>query len=506
MRMRKLSQGQSVVFFVPAEIRQKITALRGTTNGGIGVADVLLWSIDETWQELRRLAPLWATQGLRHQHHQHLWESAGADGASYQLSSETAKQFIESTPLILREQYGRVRETEFQTVRAPPGADGTALEPQRADLYRQIRERAQLFGVCEPSSLALDGEHERELSTEAEERRQMPQLPPLTACNPSLHKDVEVFIMTGALPAESEAFMPVLHSLANSSIGSLLARLSLPPTRLYVTADFARVVEPPTVDHMPDQCHRPVQWVAIAPHTTTTTTGGQRDEEPMTAVILSPWEANALLPAFNASQTVATLHLFGPRTSLEMRPVEDLTLYTTPQLPPGWVAPRSISLLLMLFSGQLYLSSYEDYVGVHRLLGMPHPEEDRVGGSETWNVSPSLDGESQDGNYRDQCRQSQEDAGHGASNAGENGSANDETVPSGHHDDDDDDNTGTRMTIRDGNRNNFQFFNQLIWQIRRDYADIARTDIGRILAGVTVPPDEFSVRSERRRRFLEGWS
>src|SRR4051812_32231807 len=120
------------------------------------------------------------------------------------------------------------------------------------------------------------------------------------------------------------------------------------------------------------------------------------------------------MPTFGANETVATPHLFAPRTSLSMRPAEGLTLYTTPELPPGWAAPRSVSLLLLLFAGQLYLGSYEDYVGVCGLLGVPHREEDRVGERETWDIG-RLDGEGQDGDCRDQNHQSHEDAGHGVS-------------------------------------------------------------------------------------------
>ncbi|CAH0045336.1 unnamed protein product [Clonostachys solani] len=66
MRMRKLGHGQSIVFYVPEEIETKVRALR-TSNGDSGVdelitvLDVLAWSISETWIDIRRLFPIWAT-------------------------------------------------------------------------------------------------------------------------------------------------------------------------------------------------------------------------------------------------------------------------------------------------------------------------------------------------------------------------------------------------------------------------------------------------------------
>jgi hypothetical protein len=89
------------------------------------------------------------------------------------------------------------------------------------------------------------------------------------------------------------------------------------------------------------------------------------------------------MPTFRSpGAATATLHLFAPRTSPSARSVEDLLLYTTPALPPGWVAPPALVGLLVLFSGQLYLGSYAGSVEVCRLLGVPcgTDDGDRNGG------------------------------------------------------------------------------------------------------------------------------
>lgn len=61
MRLRKLGKGQSVTFFVPKEVRDKIKAVYPGHDLRIQVLHVLCWSIAETWADIRRGIPLWAS-------------------------------------------------------------------------------------------------------------------------------------------------------------------------------------------------------------------------------------------------------------------------------------------------------------------------------------------------------------------------------------------------------------------------------------------------------------
>jgi len=137
----------------------------------------------------------------------------------------------------------------------------------------------------------------------------------------------------------------------------------------------------------------------VAHHRIATAPGTQHVEtgDTVIAVVLNPWEANALMPAFRAGRTAARLHLFAPRTCLATRSAEDLLLYTTPALPTGWRAPQTLVLMLLLFAGQLYLRTYNDYVDMCQLLGAPYrtgaarDEEEGPTGDELevyWNPTP----------------------------------------------------------------------------------------------------------------------
>jgi hypothetical protein len=416
MRMRQLGCGQSVVFFVPAEVRERITALRGIRPGGkIRVADVLAWSIDETWHEARRLVPLWAAQGRQHQRHQLLMDAADK-GDRYEFSSETAAQFLESNGVTLRDRYR-------------PAHNGQAGQTLSREAVR-IQRRCRAFGVGgSGAALHQEQERERELLAEREEPPPEPQPLPVRPLAPSLHPHVEVFVRTGEILPGSEAFLPALHSLVGSSVAHLLQDLQWPPD-LLATADFAGTVQVPipATSGAADAYQRPVQWIATAP------TGSG-----IVAVVLSPWEANALMPTFRAGGTAATLHLFAPRTSLATRSADDLLLYMTPPLLPGWRAPRALLLTLRLFAGQLYLRSYDEYVSMCRLLGVPcHADTDG--------------GESSSG-----AKEQEEEDAYAFGPA---------AVP---------------------------FFLALFKRIRHPAADFSTTDLGHIFAGdVLLPPAAFS--------------
>jgi hypothetical protein len=61
------TKGQSVVFFVLKEITTEIYNI--TSNEflePITVRNVLIWSISETWSDLKKSMPLWAVQGHQH--------------------------------------------------------------------------------------------------------------------------------------------------------------------------------------------------------------------------------------------------------------------------------------------------------------------------------------------------------------------------------------------------------------------------------------------------------
>jgi hypothetical protein len=98
-----------------------------------------------------------------------------------------------------------------------------------------------------------------------------------------------------------------------------------------------------------------------------------------TLVLLSPYEANELLPDIRTSRT-AFLHIYAPRTSRNIRTLEDLDFITIPQRRTDNFPDKTTIHNLNLFAGQLFFRSPESYDEVLQMLGLwlkPIPAEQK---------------------------------------------------------------------------------------------------------------------------------
>jgi hypothetical protein len=131
----------------------------------------------------------------------------------------------------------------------------------------------------------------------------------------------------------------------------------------FATADFATTIHDSGGVSLTEYL-RPVNWILSS--------GSGKDS---IIVVISPFEANALLPAIRESNKVR-LHMYAPRVTSSMRSFSDLTSYTIPSSPATpWSAPAHTRTLLNLFSGQLYFDSTNEYerICVLLALSMAHP-------------------------------------------------------------------------------------------------------------------------------------
>jgi hypothetical protein len=127
-------------------------------------------------------------------------------------------------------------------------------------------------------------------------------------------------------------------------------------SRMLATRDFASTVQ--AIGHPKDYV-RPVTWIL------STSFGGGH------LIIISPWEANELLPDIRDSPHVH-LHQYAPRTMENMQSFEDLRFYTLPTsrpLPSGRWGVNEIT-QLNLFAGQLYLKNMNEYRRLCNMLGL----------------------------------------------------------------------------------------------------------------------------------------
>ncbi|KAL3483630.1 hypothetical protein BJX62DRAFT_249297 [Aspergillus germanicus] len=349
MRMRKLGRGQSVVFFIPREIEQKIRVLRGqepsSSSPNITVADVICWAITETCADLRKAVPLWLRQGLRFTEHRTLWEDMKIQ-TDRESRLEYAKRFIEDEAQSLDRRYRPRRASSdiFPII--------SRMEPHAASAFES---RCVYFGLNDLGDSSFNEEQERELSPELEQERQVLRPPQAEPAEHQIHPGLEEFVLNGVYPRDS--FQPAFMSLATTSAAQYLD-VSEFPRNIVVTRDFANTVNK-VLGHVDfsDPFQKPVQWILSV------------QKNPSILIIVSPYEVQQLLTAIEQSEHVI-LHIYSPRINAGYKSLDSLDLYNVSGIRLQRKVPRHISILLCQFSGQLYLSSFEDYVQLCDSLGL----------------------------------------------------------------------------------------------------------------------------------------
>jgi len=352
MRMRKLGKGQSVVFCIPVEIQTKILEhTKKPTSSEIGVLEVLEWAISETWFDMRRSMPLWATQGHRFEKHKGLLRGT-------ETSQEQAQKFLEAEAQSIESRY-RPR-TQNTTVQGWDIAN---------ENIAKILARCREFDTMNFTSATLQEEQERELSPEVEEERQVQRPPPMQPEKHKLEKDLVQLVETGSLVANSRVFIPAFEALYSTSAAKHFNLLQFPKD-LMVTADYVRTVQRPsglsTKSYVSDSYQRPVQWILSVPNIRAHAGTSQSIQK---LVILSPYEADQLLDKIQKFAKV-TLHLYAPRPNMAYEPLDRLQLFTTGRCFDPLSVPRSLTVQLNLFAGQLYFASYDEYVELCGYLGL----------------------------------------------------------------------------------------------------------------------------------------
>ncbi|RMI93033.1 hypothetical protein CDV36_016570, partial [Fusarium kuroshium] len=174
--------------------------------------------------------------------------------------------------------------------------------------------------------------------------------PPAQPARHSLHADVRMFVQSGVFTG-STAFQPAFATLRHTSAAKYFDVREF-QKNVWVTQDFSRVVEESfSSSNYSDLFQRSVQWILTS-----------KDEVlNRRLLVISPYEAQKLLPEIEKSQHVS-LRLYSPWVNLGFDSLDHLNLYTVPQTQNCCAIPRSLITPLNIFSGQLYLSNYHDYI------------------------------------------------------------------------------------------------------------------------------------------------
>jgi len=344
--MRQLGKGHSVMFFAPREVDHCIRGLfpSGMASGGrIGVLDVVRWAIHGTCEDICHHLTYWAQQGL--DHHKRL-----AAYKEYKSSRDLAvlrNAWLQSESQTLEEMYWI--------------APGTKL-CHEINSIPSLSERIEQLGVTKLVDARMAEEQEREVNHEVEQevltRTWRP--PRDEPAQHVTHPDILEFAQTGKVPEPSMHISPLLAPL--NMVKALDSTAEWSPSPL-ATIDFMT-----TILHSDSMgltgYLRPVNWILSSG-------SGKKS----VVIVISPHEANTLLPIIRESNTVR-LHIYATRVTYSMRSFSDLTFYSVPDSQTElWSAPAHVRTELNLFSGQLYFDSREEYEMVCGLLALSiaHP-------------------------------------------------------------------------------------------------------------------------------------
>ncbi|KAF8251192.1 hypothetical protein K440DRAFT_596393 [Wilcoxina mikolae CBS 423.85] len=353
MRMRQLGDGHTVMFFAPTEVHQKILDISRQRLRNPGAIDVVEWAIGETCIAIKNSVPLWASQGLSYHKRQNAWLEYWKKGSSvHKCSNNLLTSLRERESQILEELYSPLSDSTSSSAIGGGFVDKKIIE---------IRKKCDYFGIENLHGVRTQEEQEREVAQETEQEKSVERPPPATPADHSLHHDVIQFVTSGKVPEfSSGVFMPAFSIFNNTTAPN--PDLRGWSEKLLVTRDFARTIV--ESNSKLDEYLRPVNWVLSS-----------RDPSIYRQVIISPYEANKLLPRIRDSKFVR-LHVYAPRVAEDMKTFESMDVISIPPVPCNSngtdldLMGTNGAIELNIFAGQLCLSSYEQYKNVCSFLGL----------------------------------------------------------------------------------------------------------------------------------------
>jgi hypothetical protein len=336
--MRMLGNGHSVIFFASPEIWRKIQ--NGRSDAHLDSSDVLEWSIRETCKQIIDNSALWANQGLNFDARQTAWEDYNAQAMSANQLSE-----------ILKEQESRTLDELYGVRDGSNAKHGRSAAPSERE--QAIRNRCQEFGTFSLTGSSLLEEQERELAHEKEDERQVERLSVAKPLEHRIDPALVSFIRSGA---RSKSFISIQDCLKNTSASSFAGIFR--SANLCATKDFYNTISirNPFMSGAMNNFLRVVQWILS-------------NSQSNVFVIISPFEANSLLPLIRTSRS-AFLHVYAPRVSRNTRSFEDMGFFTVPRPRSGLPMDSMTRHKLNMFAGQLFLSDSRSFEELCQLLGL----------------------------------------------------------------------------------------------------------------------------------------
>lgn len=357
MRLRKLAQGQTLMFLAPPEVHKQIVKLSGNHGDTIDGYDVVAWALEQSCQSIERYQPLRILQGLTHCQRQAVMKRFDDihpdlnDLDSVEADSNTITAFKEKEEQSLNDLYA----PPFLETKTNPSI-AQAIQASSDSMVQILVKLWKGLGSVASAGASMHEEHEREVAHEVQQEIQIERPPGATPLDRSVDPSLPEFVRTGRLTKLME-FSLAYDRIIPSTSRELMAPLH-PWMHLRVTRDFTRTVQQPNSEYH-DSYLRPVNWLLTS----------KQEVEPKSLLLISQFEANELLREIQSPKSGVLLHIYEPRVTKSMGSV-DFGIEPAPLSMEEWQCLSSgLRRELNLFAGQLYFNTYDDYKNSYRDLG-----------------------------------------------------------------------------------------------------------------------------------------
>ncbi|KAG9568088.1 hypothetical protein KCU71_g3382, partial [Aureobasidium melanogenum] len=359
MRLRQLGEGQSLCFIAPTEVHRSICDMKGCEyDTALTSFDVLAWSINESCRALETAKPLRTMQGLEYLRQQKV--------INQHLPSKSPSTSVTANKAGTKRFWSEIQENESRSLELLYGVHAEHISVAERWLDRGSSNLMMQHLICQFDSTEkatvedcnIDNEQEREIAHEIEREVGVELSPPAFPCQHAISEGICRYIETGkSSDLEECGVMRAFAALRDTSAARTLKRQNIDPAvfDLWVSHDFWLAVDLPQSSPR-DHYMPPVNWVL-------------RSTKNNSLLIVSPFEANELLPQIKKSRKTA-LHTFAPRVNKAMVSFSDLSFYTLTS--NSSVRPFSAGAVraLNLFAGSLYLGSKSKYEALRGTLGL----------------------------------------------------------------------------------------------------------------------------------------
>lgn len=344
------------MFMAPSEVDYRIRTVAGKnleSNENVTPIDIIRWVLDETCTQTCLGGAQWAMQGIRYQLRQSAWSAYSHAGADPDALGDAWREKESRT---LMELYS-VSDSSTSTLQTLilQAQRIAGIQPRTAQL-KAIEEQAKRFNFTAVQEVKAQEEQEREIAQEREEQPEVQRPRRLTPRTHSVSQLAMNFVRTGKV-SSCTVRKPyhVMRALEHTTFTTLMEE-SPWSTSIMATDDFQAAVMASGTEFTSDDYLRSVAWIL--------TSSKSHD-----VLIISPHEANELLPQIRRSKQIA-MHIYIPRTKQSMRNYNKLDFFSVGASMHQCCPDPHIMRQVSLFSGQLFFPDHDDYMRVCRWLGI----------------------------------------------------------------------------------------------------------------------------------------